>query len=356
MALDSVNNYGSAYDDFYAQQYFAKANQPQVPQTQTNAGYYQQQPQTPQNPAFTGYYQQPAADTFQKSGGSALPTALALGTVAGGAAGAGTYYWGANPVKDGKVDESLLGSLDDAVYQDALKGKKEELLTNAKQTVLDKYKIKDEKSLEAIKKFVEAEDKSKLSKEVMDLIPDDMKSNPKAAKIRSEAALKEIGEIKVDDITKEAEKLISKDTLKFKAQELTDLKSFETKLTGLADDIKPADLEKFIKENAKSFGITGDEKAIETEAKRLAAKGKAELLTSHKAKITTAENAIKTVKENLGKKFTTYWDDTAKALKKETPEALTKAFKNFKWNKALKGGGIAAAAGVVLGLLFGNNA
>ncbi|MFQ8625365.1 MAG: hypothetical protein ACLSA2_02225 [Candidatus Gastranaerophilaceae bacterium] len=88
----------------------------------------------------------------------------------------------------------------------------------------------------------------------------------------------------------------------------------------------------------------------------MATKGKAELLTSHKAKITNAENAVNTVKENLGKKFTTYWDDSAKALKNETPEALTKAFKNFKWNKAVKGGGIAAAAGLVLGLLFGNNA
>lgn len=54
--------------------------------------------------------------------------------------------------------------------------------------------------------------------------------------------------------------------------------------------------------------------------------------------------------------MTKYWDDTTKAFKKETPEALTKAFKNFKWNKAAKGGGIAAAAGLVLGLLFGSNA
>lgn len=344
MALDSINNYGSAYDDFYAQQYFAKANQ------------QPQQPQAPQNPAFTGYYQQPGADTFQKSGSAPLSTGLALGAVAGGATGAGTYFWGSNPIKDGKVDESLLGTLDETAYQDALKGKKEELLTNAKQTVLDKYKIKDEKQLEAIKKFVAAEDKSKLPKEVTDLIPDDMKSNPKAAKIRSEAAIKEIGEIKVDDITSQAEKLVSKDTLKFKAQELTDLKAFEGKITGLADDIKPAELEKFIKDNAKSFGITGDEKAIEAEAKKLAAKGKAELLTSHKARITNAESAVNTVREGLGKKFAAYWDDGAKALKKDTPEALTKAFKNFKWNKALKGGGIAAAAGLVLGLLFGNNA
>lgn len=339
MALDSINNYRSAYDDFYAQQYFAQAKQPQAEKT-----------------AFTGYYQQPAADTFQKSGGSGLSTGLLLGTAAGGATGAGTYFFGASPLKDGKVDESLLGSLDDAAYQDALKGKKDELLTNAKQKVLDKYKIKDEKQLEAIKKFVGAEDRTKLPKEVLDLVPDDMRANTKAAKVRLEAATKDIAEIKVDDITKEAEKLVSKDTLKFKAQELADLKSFESKISGLADDIKPADLEKFIKENAKSFGITGDEKAIETEARRLATKGKAELLTSHKAKITNAENAVNTVKENLGKKFTTYWDDSAKALKKETPEALTKAFKNFKWNKAVKGGGIAAAAGLVLGLLFGNNA
>lgn len=85
MALDSINNYGSAYDDFYAQQYFAKANQ------------QPQQPQAPQNPAFTGYYQQPGADTFQKSGSSPLSTGLALGAVAGGATGAGTYFLGFKP-------------------------------------------------------------------------------------------------------------------------------------------------------------------------------------------------------------------------------------------------------------------
>ncbi|MFQ8625366.1 MAG: hypothetical protein ACLSA2_02230 [Candidatus Gastranaerophilaceae bacterium] len=35
--------------------------------------------------------------------------------------------------------------------------------------------------------------------------------------------------------------------MKFKAQELADLKSFESKISGLADDIKPADLENLSK-------------------------------------------------------------------------------------------------------------
>ena len=51
-----------------------------------------------------------------------------------------------------------------------------------------------------------------------------------------------------------------------------------------------------------------------------------------------------------------YWDDTAKAFKKDAPETLTKAYKSFKWNKALKGGGIAAGVALVLGYLFGSNA
>lgn len=344
--LYGMNLYNNPYlnnnDDFLAQQYFAQ-----------QAGQIQGQGQTQNQPAFQGY-QQPQADTFQKSG-SGLTTGLTLGAIAGAGTGAGIYYLGTNPIKDGKFNDNFLGALDEANYQDVLKTKKAELLTNAKKPILAKYKINDEKTLEAIKKFVEAEDRTKLPKEVLDLVPADMKVNPKDAKIRFDLATKEIGEIKVDDITKEAEKLASKETLKFKNQHLNDLKTFESKISGLADDISKADLEKFIIENAESFGIKGDKAAIEAEAKRLAGKGKAELLTSHKAKITAQENSIKTTKESLGK-MTKYWDDTAKAFKKETPETLTKAYKSFKWNKALKGGGIAAGVALVLGCLFGSNA
>lgn len=344
--LYGINAYNNPYlnnnDDFLAQQYFAQ-----------QAGQIQGQGQTQNQPAFQGY-QQPQADTFQKSG-SGLTTGLTLGAIAGAGTGAGIYYFGTNPIKDGKFNENFLGALDEANYQDVLKNKKAELLTNAKKPILAKYKINDEKTLEAIKKFVEAEDRTKLPKEILDLVPADMKVNPKDAKIRLDLATKEIDEIKVDDINKEAEKLASKETLKFKNQHLNDLKTFESKISGLADDISKTDLEKFITENAESFGIKGDKAAIEAEAKRLAGKGKAELLTSHKAKITAQEDSIKATKESLGK-MTKYWDDTAKAFKKDAPETLTKAYKSFKWNKALKGGGIAAGVALVLGYLFGSNA
>ena len=333
-----IYGYNNAYnDDFYAQQYFKNFANTQITS----------------QPAFQGY-QQPQTDTFEKHGSSSLKTGLMLGGAAGLGTGAGIYYLGSNPIKDGKFNDNFIDALDEANYQDVLKGKKEELLTNAKKPILDKYKIKDEKTLEAIKKFVEAEDRTKLPKEVLDLVPDDMKVNPKDAKIRLDLATREIGEIKVDDIAKEAEKLASKETLKYKNQHLNNLKAFEGKISSLADDISKADLEKFIKENAESFGIKGDEKAVEAEAKRLATKGKAELLASHKAKITAQQKVVNTTKETLGK-MTKYWDDTAKAFKKDAPEALTKAFKKFKWNKTVKGGAIAGAVGLVLSWMFGNN-
>ena len=210
-----IYGYNNAYnDDFYAQQYFKNlANNP-VANTQTSS-----------QPAFQGY-QQPQTDTFEKRGSSPLGTGLMLGGTAGLGTGAGIYYLGSNPIKDGKFDDKFIGALDEANYQDVLKAKKEELLTNAKKPILDKYKIKDEKTLEAIKKFVEAEDRTKLPKEVLDLVPDDMKVNPKDAKIRLDLAAKEIAEIKADDITKEAEKLASKETLKYKNQHLSELKAF----------------------------------------------------------------------------------------------------------------------------------
>ena len=120
------NPYSNNNDDFLAQQYFAQ-----------QAG--QIQGQTQNQPAFQGY-QQPQTDTFQKSG-SGLTTGLTLGTIAGAGTGAGIYYLGTNPIKDGKFNENFLGALDEANYQDVLKNKKAELLTNAKKPILAKYKI-----------------------------------------------------------------------------------------------------------------------------------------------------------------------------------------------------------------------
>ena len=89
-------------DDFLAQQYFA-----QMP----TQGQMQGQP------VFQGY-QQPQADTFQKSGSSGFGTGLKLGAVAGLGTGAGVYFFGTNPIKDGKVDENLIKSINNKSVKD----------------------------------------------------------------------------------------------------------------------------------------------------------------------------------------------------------------------------------------------
>lgn len=330
MALDSINNYRSAYDDFYAQQYFAQANQPQAEKT-----------------AFTGYYQQPAADTFQKSGGSGLSTGLLLGAAAGGATGAGTYFFGANPVNNGRFADEILKTVDVNPTEIA-KNKSLELFAQQKTAILKKAGVPEGISLKTLQAYSESGMPSAFPKL-------NGKLTQAQAKSILEAAEKEIETIDIDKIAKDAAKYGKEQTLEYKTNKLSSLQSQKLKLEALADD---ADLEKFFKDNAKTFGIDGNETAIETEAKKLAAKykNKTGAIADYTTQITNQENIVKTARETLNGKVASYYDDGAKALTKDAPEALTKAFKNFKWNKAVKGGGIAAAAGLVLGLLFGNNA
>ena len=123
-------------------------------------------------------------------------------------------------------------------------------------------------------------------------------------------------------------------------------------------DAKVADLEKFFIDNAETFKLKGTEAEIAEKAKKIAAKHgtKENLLNLYQGRIDAKKEYIKEFKAELTDGIKKYWDDTAKAFKKDAPETLTKAYKSFKWNKTLKGGGIVAAAGLVLGCLFGNNA
>ena len=141
--LYGINAYNNPYlnnnDDFLAQQYFAQ-----------QAGQIQGQGQTQNQPAFQGY-QQPQADTFQKSG-SGLTTGLTLGTIAGAGTGAGIYYFGTNPIKDGKVDETLLKMTNkeglNSLKAEAIK----ELYEQKAKTTFDTLGVKDLEQYNAIEK------------------------------------------------------------------------------------------------------------------------------------------------------------------------------------------------------------
>ena len=54
---------------------------------------------------------QPTTDTYQASsngGGSSIGSTLLTGAAIGGATGAGFYFWGTNPMKDGKAKTAKL--------------------------------------------------------------------------------------------------------------------------------------------------------------------------------------------------------------------------------------------------------
>ena len=118
---------------------------------------------------------------------------------------------------------------------------------------------------------------------------------------------------------------------------------------------KPAELAKYIEENAALYGIKGDEAAIKKAAEELA-NDSSKLLNINKNQLGLRRNIygrIKNFKAGKIRAVTSHIDKTTKALKKNAPEYLQKAYNSFKLKKAGKVGLIAAGVGLVLGWLFG---
>lgn len=156
-------------------------------------------------------------------------------------------------------------------------------------------------------------------------------------------------------LTQLPEKAIdSKYSLDYNFNQLKRLDWIKTKIEALPKDTKLKDLEKLFVENSKAFGLKGSKEEITVMAKKLASRygSKENILNVFQERINTKKEQIKNIKSENIQKIEKNWDSTAKRFKKDTPEVLKKAYKSFKWNKALKGGGIAAAAGLAIGWLF----
>ncbi len=345
--LYGMNLYNNPYlnnnEDFLAQQYFAQ-----------QAGQIQGQPQN--QPAFQGY-QQPQADTFQKSD-SGLSTGLTLGTIAGAGTGAGIYYLGTNPIKEGKVNETLIKTTN----KEALKNLKteafKELYEQKAKATFDILGVKDLEQYNAIEKLSKATKLEDLPEDTRKLLPDSIKT-PKDAKALVDLAKPELDKIDTKKLLSQVDKFANnKFSIDHNVAQLQKLEGIKAKIDKLPKDAKVADLEKFFIDNAETFKLKGSEAEIAEKAKKIAAKHgtKENLLNLYQGRIDAKKESIEAIKSGIADNVKSSWDDTAKAFKKDAPETLTKAFKSFKWNKALKGGGIAAAAGLILGSLFGSNA
>ena len=333
----NYQDYARANDDFLAQQYFAQqAVQPQSQQV------------------FQGY-QQPQADTFQKSG-SGLTTGLTLGAIAGAGTGAGVYYLGTNPIQEGKVNETLVKNINKEILENTKLGGFKELYEKQAKATFDTLGVKDLEQYNAIEKLSKATKLEDLPEKTRNLLPDSVKT-PADAKSIVDLAKPELDKIDKTNILKNVDKMAnSAYSIDYNTAKLTKLEGIKAKIEKLPKDAKVADLEKFFIDNAETFNLKGSPSEIAAKAKRLATRhgSKESLLNLYKNYITNQTQHITDIKSTISDSVKANWDDTAKAFKKDTPEMITKAFKSFKWNKVLKYGGIAAAAGLVLGYLFGN--
>jgi len=309
--------------------------------------------------------QQPATDTFQKSEGtSGLSTGLKLGTVGALGAGAGAYFYGdklgAAFTKDGKTfSDDILRAFEtnpkeiaEANYATQIAAKEKAIIESKGFTV---------KNYEAVRTYVTtpAAERAALPKEVTDLVPDGVKSNPDSFKAKVLDVDTAIAKIDKDgSIAKQVIKEAQAGNLAYQTEELANLTKRKGLLEGLAKDATPAQIEELITKNPKAFGIEKTVEAeIQAEAKAIAQRygTKAGALAEVTPLVTSAENSVKNIRTTLNGQVASHWDDAAKAFRADAPEALTKAAKNFKWAKAGKFAAIAAGVGLVLGCLFGGN-
>jgi hypothetical protein len=122
-----------------------------------------------------------------------------------------------------------------------------------------------------------------------------------------------------------------------------------------------ADLQKLIQKNPKTFGITATEAAaIESEAKVLAAEGKAGLITRLEGSITAKQGFVDKLGKSL-EKFGKYFDSGKSSafglgkggFKEGAPKFLETAFGKFKWQKAGKFAAIAGGIALFAAWAFG---
>lgn len=336
-------NYGAMNDDFLAQMYFNKMAQNAASGQQTQTNPVSQAGAS--NPAFQGGEK---GDTFERS---AAPTAAATVIGGGGAAGAGYYF--TKPVnKEGELAEGLVKSLNKqnskAAFEMASKG----LLEEARQPVLDTLEIADEKTYNAIKKLSTAAKFEDLTPAEQALIPDKYKV-PSTAKDAIDLAEAEFKKIDMSKITEQAKEAVKDFDLNSQVKLLNEHKILDGKIAALADDVAEADLTKLIKENKALFNLTGTEDEIATQAAAIAKKGKAGVAADVKAALNTQDEWVKGIRQGMKEGFLEHFDETTKSLKKDAPEVIQKAFKNFKWKQAGIWGAAAAGTALVLGLLFG---
>lgn len=289
---------------------------------------------------------QPAVDTFQKSG-PGLGTAALAGIGIGTAAGAGKYFLGTNPLdSDGIFKDGFLSQFDQKLHKMNVRDLTKELTEEA----YTKLGIAGDDGYQAVKKLAQSAKIEDLADDLKGKLPAGLTSPEEAKKLVTKA------ETELKKAANQALQLADESSLNVLRGEVSNLKTLENKLTNLADDIPADKFKQFISDNKKLFKIEGTEDEIKKAVDTIAAKGKKGLLGEIKVNAKAMENSLSMSKTALNASLMSYYDDAAKTFHESSPKFLQEVLDSFKRNKALKTGGIAAAAtAAALGIFFAIN-
>lgn len=143
-------------------------------------------------------------DTYQTStleeGGSSLGSTLLTGAAVGGATGAGMYYFGTNPMKDGKVTSSFSEFLE----KQAATTKYNELYSAKATQIYNTAGIANAKEFETVKTLASLTKLEDLPQELRANLPSSIQT-PEAAKKAIEKINPELAKIDTKALTAQAE-------------------------------------------------------------------------------------------------------------------------------------------------------
>ncbi len=302
-------------------------------------------------------YQQPACDTFENTtkSSSGFGTGATLGILGGVGTGAGVYFLASDPIKDGKIVDGLFDSANKVCVEDMKNAKFKELYAQQKALKLNKFGLTPAQ-YEAIQQLARAEKLDDLADAVKRELPASIQT-PDLAKQAVKNIKPDLEKINIQKLEQDAAKYAERINLSNASKKLKELEAAKAKIAGLNQNATKAEVEAFIKENAKTLGINCKPEKLDEVAKNMANKyqTQGDLLQQFEHRIASQKTNVQKIKNRYQAEILSHWDDSAKAFKESTPEALTKAVKNFKWTKALKFGGIAAGVGLALGWLLGGN-
>lgn len=340
-----MQNSTSMNDDFMAQSVFGNSAQQAALANYANAL---------QGSNLQG---QPTTDTYQSSsqgGGSSIGSTLLTGAVVGGGTAAGVYYLGTNPMKDGKVNSSLLEVLNKQNVKDAQITKFNELYKAQATPIFQKVGIAGVEQYNAVNKLAGLTKLEDLPQEIRAKLPASIQT-PEAAKQAIEQIKPELAKIDTQKLIQQIAKQVNPDSLAFHQARLSKLQGLEAQVKALKPEATVEELTTFFKNNASAYGLKGTDVEIATKAEKLANTFKTQenLLNNITKRVSTHQANINRINLNLEQQFKNHWDESAKALKEGAPKELGQAVKSFKLQKAGKFGLIAAGVAIVGKLLFG---